>query len=107
LNLALEIFGSSNAEMRLEFTDARRQRKLRLSARRLGQYLVRWGWAGAPGLAVCGTILMISNILNNLFGVIRGTLLEPPDYCGMMILKIKKNAITREINQHQPQPDNS
>jgi hypothetical protein len=96
LNLALEIFGSSNAEMRLEFTDARRQRKLRLSARRLGQYLVRWEWAGAPGLAICGAILMISNILNNLFGVIRGTLLEPPDYCGMMILTIKTNSITRD-----------
>ena len=93
LSLTSEILAKANAEISLAFTDAGLQRKIRLMARRIGQYWVRWRWAGAPAVVPCGVILMTCNTLSNVFSLLRGTVMKPPAHCGTMVLKVKTDQI--------------
>ncbi len=90
LSLLARTFDTCRVQASVEFVDAGLQRRIRLGVRRLGQLYLRLGWAWAPVLALAGFALLIGNVLNHIRWIIRGDRGDQPDYCGTMLVRVRK-----------------
>ncbi len=81
---------ANQVEASVEFVDGVLQRRIRLGVRRLGQLYLRLGWAWAPVLALGGLALLSANVLNHALCVLRSNSVEQPEYCGTMLVSIRR-----------------
>jgi hypothetical protein len=91
LGMLARTFNSDRVEASVEFNNGNVQRRIRLGVRRLGQFYLRLGWMFAPLLAIGGLVLLAANVLNHARSVMRGNTTEEPDYCGTMLVKIRRS----------------
>lgn len=90
LRILAGTFDTCRVQASVEFVDGGLQRRIRLGVRRLGQLYLRLGLAWAPVLALGGFALLIASVLNHIRWIIRGDRGDQPDYCGTMLVKVRK-----------------
>jgi hypothetical protein len=90
MSMLSRTFDAFRVEASVEFADGSFQRRIRLGARRLGQLYLRLGWGWAPVLVLRGIVLMVANVLNHLRWMIKGSTRDQPDYCGYMLVRIRR-----------------
>ena len=90
LTILARTFDTCQVQASVEFVDGGLQRQIRLGVRRLGRLYLRLGLAWAPVLALGGSVLLVAGVLNHIRWLMRGNRGDQPDYCGTMLVKIRK-----------------
>ncbi len=90
LTILAGTFDTCQVQASVEFVDGALQRQIRLGVRRLGQFYLRLGWAWTPVLALGGCVLLIASVLNHIRWLMRGNRGDQPDYCGTILLEIRR-----------------
>ncbi len=90
LTILAGTFDTCQVRASVEFVDGALQRQIRLGVRRLGRFYLRLGLVWTPVLALGGCVLLVASVLNHIRWLIRGNRGDQPDYCGTMLVQIRK-----------------